>query len=209
MIFVAGQDAEKDGPIQMKDYLIKTLLEYRNISEEDRQIIASAFTLKHYKSGQWIFKAGQVARHLVYINSGVLKITIPHPAERDIVYYFMEEHQFMTFLYSLSGNVPTQQGLQAATDGDILEINAQDLNILYQQLPYLKATIDEIAQLSMAEMVTMKNNYLAGEALQKYAFFLNKQSNIARQVALVDVASYLGITPQSLSRVRKKFVSNK
>jgi CRP-like cAMP-binding protein len=193
----------------MKDYLIKTLLEYRNIHDEDRQTIANAFTLKHYKSGQWLIKAGQVAHHLFYINSGVLKITIPHPAERDIVYYFMEEHQFMTFLYSLGGNVPTQQGLQAATDADILEINNYDLNILYKRLPYLKATIDDMAQLSMANMVTMKNNFLVGEALQKYTFFLNKQLKIAQQVALVDVASYLGITPQSLSRVRKKFVSNK
>lgn len=192
----------------MKDYLIKTLLEHRNIREEEREIIANAFKLMHYKSGQWLIKAGQVARHLFYINSGVLKITIPHPTERDIVYYFMEEHQFMTYLYSLDGNVPTQQGLQAATDAEILEINIHDLSILYQQFPYLRATFNEIAQLSMASMVTMKNNFLIGEALQKYAFFLQKQAKIAQQVALVDVASYLGITPQSLSRVRKKLVSN-
>jgi CRP-like cAMP-binding protein len=193
----------------MKDYIIKTLLEYRNIHEEERHIIANAFTLKRYKSGQWLIKAGQVANRLFYINSGVLKITIPHPAERDIVYYFMEERQFMTFLYSLGGNVPTQQGLQAATDAEILEINTDNLNILYERLPYLKATIDEMAQLSMAQMVTMKNNFLVGDALQKYSFFLHKQPKIAQQVALVDVASYLGITPQSLSRVRRKIVTNK
>ncbi|MBB5634406.1 DNA-binding MarR family transcriptional regulator [Pedobacter cryoconitis] len=103
----------------------------------------------------------------------------------------MEEGQFMTFLYSMYGNIPAKQGLQAACD---LEA-------------HLRALIDEIAQLSMAEMVTIKNLYLTGNALAKYELFLRKQPATASRVALTDIASYLGITPQSLSRIRKTRVN--
>jgi CRP/FNR family transcriptional regulator, anaerobic regulatory protein len=192
----------------MKKFLIKYLLEYRHLSMEDQKLIADAFKLRKIKTGQILIKAQKVAKELIFINKGILKITVPHPANRDIVYYFLKEHQLMTFLYSMYGNIPAEQGLEAASDGEILYISYHDLDQLYLILPYLRALIDKIAQLSMAEMVTLRNQYLAGEALAKYRLFLTKQPEVAHRVTLVDIASYLGITPQSLSRIRREFVKS-
>lgn len=190
----------------MKERLIANLLENRFISTADQVKIADKFQVKQVRNGDWLIKAGTVARHLYFINEGVLKITIPHVTEKDIVYYFMESPQFMTFLYSMYGNIPAQQGLQAATDSQILTIGMDDLMALYEEIPYLRGLIDEIAQLSMAHMVTIKNIYAGRDALDKYKLFLTKQKDIATQVALSDIASYLGIRAQSLSRVRRQLV---
>jgi CRP/FNR family transcriptional regulator, anaerobic regulatory protein len=182
---------------------INFLLEHRNILPEDRVLIASSFTKQKLKPGEWLIQPGKVAKHLYFINKGILKITVPHPHDRAVVYFFMKEHQFMTFLYSLYGNVPAEQGLQVACASEILSISAGNLIRLYDKLPYLKGLIDGIAQLSMAEMITTKNAYLTGEALEKYQKFIKTQPTIAERVPLRDVASYLGITPQSLSRIRR------
>lgn len=115
----------------------------------------------------------------------------------------------MTFLYSMYGNVPAVQGLQAACVAEVMMINYEQLTDLYRQLPYLRALIDEIAQLSMAEMVTIKNVYMFGEASDKYQNFLQRQPDVAKRVALNDIASYLGITPQSLSRIRRSITNSK
>ncbi|MBB6272469.1 CRP-like cAMP-binding protein [Pedobacter cryoconitis] len=187
--------------------LVSCLLQHRHISKEDQLLITAAFKLRKYKSGEWLLKADTVSGTLFFIDKGVLKITVPHPVEKDIVYYFMEEGQFMTFLYSMYGNIPAKQGLQAACDLEAHLISLEQLFQLYEKLPYLRALIDEIAQLSMAEMVTIKNLYLTGNALAKYELFLRKQPATASRVALTDIASYLGITPQSLSRIRKTRVN--
>lgn len=192
--------------VYMNKNLVNCLLRHRHISKEDQSLITSAFQMRKYKSGEWLLKAGAIAGKLFFIDKGILKITVPHPIEKDIVYYFMEEGQFMTFLYSMYGNIPAEQGLQAACDTEVSFISHEQLFLLYEKLPYLRALIDEYAQLSMAEMVTVKNLYLSGDALKKYQLFLTKQPVIASHVALVDIASYLGITPQSLSRVRKALV---
>lgn len=128
-------------------------------------------------------KAGTIAGKLFFIDKGVLKITVPHPSEKDIVYYFMEEGQFMTFLYSMYGNIPAEQGLQAACDTEVHFISYEQLFQLYEKLPYLRPLLDEDAQLSMANMVTVKNLYLSGDALTKYKLFLSKQPATASRVA--------------------------
>jgi CRP-like cAMP-binding protein len=189
----------------MSKELINLLLQYRHITAEEQSEILRSFQQKTLKAGDRLIKAGSVARHLFFIETGILKITIPHPKEKDMVYYFMKDRQFMTFLYSMYGNIPAQQNLEAACSSEVYFISYHDLLRLYEKLPFLKALIDEIAQLTMAQMVNAKNLYMTGEALDKYKLFMREERTVAVRVALADVASYLGMTPQSLSRIRRKF----
>ncbi|WCT13276.1 Crp/Fnr family transcriptional regulator [Mucilaginibacter jinjuensis] len=193
----------------MYDHLLQNILKHRIIPKDEQVLIANSFSIKRFKSSDWLIKPGTIARQLFFINNGVLKITLPHPHNKDVVYFFLKEHQFMTFLYSMYGNVPAVQGLQAACVAEVMMINYEQLTDLYRQLPYLRALIDEIAQLSMAEMVTIKNVYMFGEASDKYQNFLQRQPDVAKRVALNDIASYLGITPQSLSRIRRSITNSK
>lgn len=189
----------------MSKLLIDLLLRYRHITTEDQSEILRSFQHKVIKAGDRLIAAGSVARQLYFIESGILKITIPHPKEKDMVYHFMKEGQFMTFLYSMYGNIPAQQNLEAACSSEVYCISYRGLLRLYEKLPFLKALIDEIAQLSMAQMVNAKNMYMTGDALDKYQLFMREERAVAVNVALADVASYLGMTPQSLSRIRRRF----
>jgi len=191
----------------MNDALISYLRAHRAIPDEDQVLISEAFQLRTYKQGEWLLKAGRVARQLFFINSGVLKITVPHPASDDLVYYFVQENQLIGLLYSMYGNAPSAQGLQAATNVEVSYINDDKLLMLYEQLPYLRGLIDEIKMLTTAHMVTVRNNYLIGEALDKYKLFLQNEPAIAARVTQKDIASYLGITPQSFSRIRRMLMN--
>lgn len=188
----------------MQEQMISYLQRFRRIPDNDQERILNSFEKVTYKSGLHLSGPGQVADYLFFINKGILKITIPDEEERDIVYFFMKENQFMAFLYSLYGRIPAEQGLQAATDTEILRIERGKLYELYQEIPYLKELIDEIAHLSMVDMIHIKNLYLSGTSLKRYQLFLKQQPEVALHVAQIDIASYLGIAPQSLSRIRKK-----
>jgi CRP-like cAMP-binding protein len=67
----------------------------------------------------------------------------------------------------------------------------------------LKSLIDEINQQRLLEKIKTRNAYLGLDSAARYRLFLNTQADIALRVSLTDIASYLGITPQSLSRIRK------
>jgi len=63
-----------------------------------------------------------------------------------------------------------------------------------------------IAQRSMAEMIINKNRYAIGDAAARYDLFLKNELSIVKMIPLVDIASFLVITQQSLSRIRKRYI---
>jgi CRP-like cAMP-binding protein len=183
------------------------LQRYVSIPPEDQQIIVDAFSSRTYKANSFLSRAGEKADTLYFINRGMIKITIPQDEEKVATYYFMTENQFVALLYSYYGNIPAKQHLQAVDDAEVFKISMTDLEKLYERMSYLKETISQIAQLSMAEMINIKNTYLGLTAAQKYVKLLELQPEVARTAPLMDIASYLDITPQSLSRVRKQMFS--
>jgi CRP-like cAMP-binding protein len=191
------------------DHLITYLLSFRAISKEDQQILLGSFKSVHFRQGEYLSHLGSVSNELYFINKGMLKITVSSEDEKDITYYFMTAHQFMGFLYSLYNGIPTEQGLQAVTDVEVLVISKEQLMVLFEQLTYFREMLNEIAFSSMVDMVNTRNTYLGCKSSQRYQLLIDRQPAIALTAPLVDIASYLGITPQSLSRIRNKRAKGK
>jgi CRP-like cAMP-binding protein len=74
---------------------------------------------------------------------------------------------------------------------------------LYKRLPYLGGLIDRITQQRLLDKIRIRNAYLGQDASSRYRLFMTQEPEIALRVPLNDIASYLGITPQSLSRIRR------
>jgi len=84
-----------------------------------------------------------------------------------------------------------------------LVLSRKNLDQLYTQIPYLEELITRITQQGLMDKIALANGYLGLDSTARYKRFLTRQAFVAAQVQLSDVASYLGITPQSLSRIRK------
>ena len=183
--------------------LIQYLQQFKILNTEEKAIIQESFQLVKYKAGETLSLAGKVTQKLFFIAEGILKITIPNNEIRDHAYFFMEENQFMSFLYSMYENIPAEQGLEASHDSIVMQIDKKGLFILFEKLPFFRALIDKIAHLTMVDMINTKNMYLSVKSSDRYAKLLLHQPALVKYVPLIDIASYLGITAQSLSRIRK------
>lgn len=184
--------------------LIRYLKQFDQLSDDDVNTISADFQKSELKIGEKLTKAGTVVSQLFFISKGILKITLPREEDRDLVYYFLTSNRLTTFLYSVYGNVPAQQGLEAACDCEILSLDKEKLYDIFDKIPHFRTLLDHISHTSIVEMINTKNTYLSHDALKSYQLFLKNEPQVALNVALVDIASYLGITPQSLSRVRRQ-----
>ncbi len=187
------------------DLLITQLSAVNAISEIDRQIISDAFEVRCYKEGNILSKGDAICRELFFVLDGVLRIVKINEKGNELTHFFVKEGQFCTILHSFDNEVIAEEGIQAACDVKVLAISKANLTKLYECLPYLKAIIDQITQHRLLEKIRIRNSYLGEESASRYQLFLQQQPDIAQRVALKDIASYLGITPQSLSRLRKNF----
>lgn len=175
----------------------------RFISEEEKAALESYFQPRKVAEREELFEGGKTCNVLFFICKGVLKIHSVNERGMEITHYFYKENQFCTILDSFKEGSFTEVKIQAACDAEVLQITKPNLHSLYDRLPFMKDIIEQAIQQGLMEKVRLRNSYLGQEADHQYKLFVAQQPDIALRVAVKDIASFLGITPQSLSRVRK------
>lgn len=176
-------------------------------SAAEQADILQAFNRKTFKEGEALFHSGNVCRQLFFICKGVIRIMVQGENGNDVTYFFVNENHFCTILNSFTNQILAHESIVAACELEVLIIDRAALLDLYKTYPPLKTLVDECIQQALLEKINTRNAYLGLDSTARYQVFLEKQSDIARRVQLSDIASYLGITPQSLSRIRRNKVS--
>jgi CRP-like cAMP-binding protein len=176
---------------------------FKNIPSADAVIIERTLEYRNVTEGEVLLNQGQVCREMFFISKGVLRIVSQNEKGSKMAYFFLKENQFCSILNSFNNNLPAIEGIEAASDAELIVLKKQKLLSLYEQLPYLKELITGITTQALLDKIQMRNSYLGEDASTRYRNFLIRQPDIALRVSLTDIASYLGITQQSLSRIRK------
>jgi len=179
------------------------LQHYGNIPDSDKDVIGSFLSYDEINEGTHLVEPGMFSNTLYFICEGIMKISTLNEKGNFVTYYFLAEDHLSTILRNFQEDTRSEVYLTTVTDAKLISITKQDLEIVHLKLPYLKAIMDMIFQEMMLRKINIRNAYLGLDATQRYNTFLSTQSNIASRVPLSDVASYLGIAQQSLSRIRK------
>jgi len=187
----------------MPNQLIAFLKLFYNIPAEDEALIAAATEWRTYQEGDYLFKAGKICREIFFVCKGVLRIMVVNELGNEVTHFFLKENQFCSILNSFNNHVIAHESIQAACEVKVLVISRAALDELYAQISYLKPLITQITHQFLMDKIALRNSYLGQDSTRRYQLFMMQQADIALQISLSDIASYLGITPQSLSRIRK------
>jgi len=186
-----------------KDRLFKFLNLYREIPESDFNTISENCHVETFPTGAVLLEAGTVAKRLFFILDGILKITSTTEKGIDVVHFFMKENRFCTILHSFTGGDISKEGIAAAVDTEVIVFSKNQMEHIYQCLPYFEELLQRITQQALLEKIKVRNSYMGEDATTRYLKFVDQHADIMLRVPLSDVASYLGITQQSLSRIRR------
>ncbi|MDE1192820.1 MAG: Crp/Fnr family transcriptional regulator [Arachidicoccus sp.] len=176
---------------------------FRNISATDEAIIADNLQTRNVNEYEILLQQGKTAKELFFICKGVLKIVSVNEKGKDVTQFFLKENQFCTVLNSFNNNVPANESIVAACNTELVLFSKEKLLQVYKAIPYFKESIHSITQQALLDKIAIRNSYLGEDAQTRYQKFILQQPEIALRVSLSDIASYLGITQQSLSRIRK------
>ena len=188
----------------MSNPLVQFLKLFHDIPSEDEAVIASAMQTRNYKEGDYLFKANKIYKEMFFVCKGVIRIMVADDQGREVTHFFLKENQFCSILNSFNNGVTAKESIQAACKAEVLAISRANLDKLNEKLPYLQLLINQIVQQALLDKIAMRTDYLGKDSTTRYKMFMMRQADIALQIPLSDIASYLDITPQSLSRIRKK-----
>lgn len=182
---------------------IEFLTQYRNIPANDGAVLENLVQHRTVAAGEYLSPRRAVCRELFFICHGVLRIVMQNDKGNDITYHFVKENQFCTLLDSFTNNKPVPEGIQACCDSEVIAISQQNLRELYKKLPYFEGIIETVIKEGLLRKIEMQKLFHNEDASNRYRLFVQQHPDIALRVPLGDIASYLRITPQSLSRIRK------
>jgi CRP/FNR family transcriptional regulator, anaerobic regulatory protein len=180
---------------------------FKEIPAADLELICQHLHHKDIVPGQVLLQQGKTAKELFFVATGILKIVSTSEKGNDVIQFFIKENKFCTILYSFNGASVSHESIVAATHGELLVFSKTSLGALYDKLPYFKSLVESITQQGLLDKIQMRNSLMGEEATTRYHKFISNQPDIMLRVPLSDVASYLGITQQSLSRIRRNISS--
>ncbi|GGX29436.1 Crp/Fnr family transcriptional regulator [Aquimarina muelleri] len=184
---------------------MNTLKEYINskitIEEAVLDTILSAFTIKEYDNDQTIIKNGQYVTNYYFIVSGGIRIVIDTP-DKDITAWLLFENNFFSDLESIKSGQPSKAKMLAVGKSMILSIEVKKMHKFYEQYPEWQEFGRKMMEELCLNLIDTLISFQIMDAETRYLHLLQK-SDILNRVPLKQLASYLGITPTSLSRIRK------
>lgn len=177
---------------------------YFGIAEsENIKTISSFFRVASLKKGVYYLKTGEKSEELSFITSGLMRIYVDIDA-KEITQWISSEGNFITDLSSFMFNTPARWTIQALTDTQLYTIQKEDYNKLGELIPQWH----QIEKLFIAKCFTILEDrvfsHLSMTAEERYNLFFEQNRELFNQVPLQYIASMLGMTPETFSRIRKK-----
>lgn len=159
--------------------------------------------LRILSKGEIILKEGQVCRVIVFVEKGCLR-TFTNKDGVDINTEFTFETDFTTNLKSLRTGVPSDTTIQAGEPSTVYEFNRDEMLQLYNLSPEIESFGRKLLEQLLIKQEEHLNLFKLYTPTERYQYIRNHQPQLLQRITLLQLASYLGITRETLSRIRKK-----
>lgn len=183
--------------------LIHKLKTYGNISPETECEIHKKTRYIEKKKDDHLLKSGQTASSLFLLEKGIIRAYFIKN-EKEINAWFGMENILIGSILPLYANKPSFENIQFLEDSEVYSISAEDLNDLYKTHPELNLIGRKVAE-ELCEILEERITSLHIEsAEERYQSLIKMYPEILQRVSLGHIASHLGITQETLSRIRKR-----
>ena len=189
--------------------LINYLLQFETLNKQQIDLIISSISEKTYNAGDYFLKAGQTSKEIGFITNGIFRVCYYDNDGNEITRYFVDELNFIADMNGYKTGLQTTEYIQAVTDCRVLILTKQAMENLSRTIIVWDSITNKITVKALAEKVSRVSLMMPQDAITRYKYFLEKFPNLANRIPLQYIASYIGVTKSSLSRLRRNIGKRK
>ena len=178
------------------------------LGEEEINQLKSKFKERRIKRRQFILQEGDICKHYTFVSDGCLKLYKIDQNGKERNLQFAIENEWISDLGSLYSETSSEVYIEALEQSTILQIERKDLYYFYTHYPNIDRRFRVVIENSFIYLQKRMFQNISATAEEKYLFFYNTRRNLFNRISNVQIASYLGVTPEFLSTIRKKIAKS-
>jgi CRP-like cAMP-binding protein len=192
----------------MTKHLLETIESIISLSKEEMDIVTTLFKEKSYKKGEFFLADGQVCKQVGFVSKGLLRYYINHDGE-DKTYDFAQENNFVCNYESFIPRTPSTKNIQALEDCELMQISYDDLQLFYKTINQAERFGRIVIEQVFIQTLQDLSSFYTDTPELRYEKILKKHPDLLQRMSQYHIASYVGVKPQSLSRIRKRIYTEK
>jgi len=190
----------------MINSLLNSIQNLITLSPKEIGTVKSLFKEKHYKKGDFFLEEGRICKHVGFVAKGLMRFYINHDGEEK-TYGFSKENDYVCNYESFLPQKPSTKIIQALEDSLLFVISYDDLQILYRSVSEGERFGRIAIEAVFIQMLKDLSSFYTETPQLRYDRFLRNHPDLQQRISQYHIASFVGVKPQSLSRIRKR-ISN-
>lgn len=192
--------------------MVKPLLDYFNqfltLTEVETAMVSAVFTARRVKRRQFILQEGDICRHNTFVKEGCFRMYFVDEKGKEHNLQFAVEHWWIGDISSFHSEKPSRLYIEALENALVFQIKKEDQIRLFVDCPKFNRIFRVLAENALISAQHRILQNISSTAEERYLDFLNRYPNFFNRISNVQIASYLGVTPEFLSTIRKKMAKS-
>lgn len=189
----------------MENEIIKYLSKYVTISKEVEKAITDSAMIKHYPKGTVLLRQGEIANEGFLVLKGCIRSYYLLDGKEKTTAFYTEEYAVIPLTYGK--NTPSEHYLEC-TEDTIASVGTSSTETeMFKKFPELEYVCRVLSDVFLSRNQEAFDNYIISSTEERYLKLASSRPDLIQRVPQYQIASYLGLTPESLSRLRKRLLS--
>jgi CRP-like cAMP-binding protein len=193
----------------MINLLKQNIAGHISLSEKDMKVFCDLFQHKIIKKKSFLLREGDVCRFEGFVTKGLFRVYHIDQNGFDQILYFAIENWWITDIDSFTNGRPSQLSIEALEDSEVLLISKKDKEFAYVNLPEIEKLFRIMTQKTHVALQRRMIDNLSKTADQRYLDFIEKYPQLFQRLSNLQIAAYLGISHEFLSKIRRKISGRK
>lgn len=190
----------------------KPLIDYFNqflpLTEEEKAIFREVFTERKIRRRQYILQEGDICKHNTFVVEGCFRMYMVDEKGKEHNLQFAIENWWIGDIGSFHSEVPSKLYIEALENSVILQIKKEGQLQLFVDHPKFNQIFRVLAENAMVSLQKRILQNISSTAEERYLDFVERYPHFFNRISNVQIASYLGVTPEFLSTIRKKIANS-
>ena len=187
---------------------VEPLIQYFNqlipLNSEEKQLVGDLFKPRLYRKRQYILQEGDVCTKFNFVVRGCLRMYKVDDKGNSHIIQFTSENWWLMDIGSFHGKTPSELNIDALEDTMVFQISYEDLIKLYTMAPKFNLIFRVLIENSFVALQKRLLQNISSTAEERYLSFMQSYSHLTNRLSQIQIAAFIGISPEFLSRLRNK-----